>query len=433
MTYQLLTGDNRKVLRTLPEKSIHAIICSPPYFNLRAYAGDQALEWEAFDYSPMPGVPPISIPAWRGGLGNEPTIEMFIGHLVLCLRDWWRVLRDDGCCFVNLGDSYNSGSSGGLGGSTLGGGQSNQAISNRHGRGYIDGLKPKDLCMVPARFALAAQADGWYVRSDIIWAKGVSFLADYAGSSMPESVQDRPSKSHEYIYLLTKQPRYFWDNEAVKEPALNRTVWPEVGKTTQAARRQLMSGGDTKTMDVSTSRSLRSVWVINPQPWPGAHFAVWPASLVEPMIKASTSEHGVCAECGAPWKRVVERKATEYNTKEAIAQALRNQGVQNGGVNKVTLGITHKVQKITLGWQPTCACNAAIVPATVLDPFGGSGTTAAAACALGRNAISIDLSSEYIALQEDRIREAINASGRAYIQPVCKATDYVDLPMFSNV
>lgn len=198
---------------------------------------------------------------WRGGLGSEPTIEAFIGHLLLCLREWHRILRNDGCCFVNLGDSYANDAK-------WGGATGNKHAIALHGDTGIGrtrkstGLPSKNLMMIPARFALAAQADGWTVRSDIIWAKGISFLGEYAGSSMPESVQDRPSKSHEYIYLLTKGPRYFWDKEAVKETAVtgyNGSRF-DTGKS-EAARRDLTAVGtkERANQDVGAGRALRSV------------------------------------------------------------------------------------------------------------------------------------------------------------------------------
>lgn len=370
----------------------------------------------------MPGLPPIAVAAWRGSLGNEPTLEAFIGHLILCLREWHRVLRDDGCCFVNLGDSFED----------------------------------KDLCMVPARFALAAQADGWYVRSRIIWAKGVSFLSNYAGSCMPESVQDRPSKSDEDIYLLTKQPNYFWDQEAVKEKAIagyNGSRF-DTGKSADARKHMAaISTKDRSNQDGGSGRSLRSVWVINPQPFSAKdlgfdnidHFAVWPPALVAPMIKAATSEHGVCSACGSPWKRVVEKDNPRltndaYQSKAATPKMMSGAGIGRNDYGTNRTGLAKPgwrelppASSVTTGFAPACACNADIVPATVLDPFGGSGTTAATACALGRNAISIDLSADYIELAHARIREAINASGRAYVAPTCKAADFADMPLFSDV
>jgi DNA modification methylase len=425
MNYQLLTGDSRTVLRTLAPKSVHAIITSPPYFNLRSYSGEQDVDWEAFEYAPMPGLPPLSIPAWRGGLGNEPTIEMYIGHLILCLREWWRVLRDDGCCFVNLGDSFAGSGKGGQ--SEEKRSENWQPVYGNKGKRY--GLKSKDLCLVPARFALAAQADGWYVRSRIIWAKGVSFLADYAGSCMPESVTDRPTKSDEDIYLLTKQPKYFWDQEAVKEPSTGQTgkaaSFKRTTKDNLIPNQSAMQHRTDRSDTVDTGgRSLRSVWVINPQGYDGAHFAVWPPALVAPMIKAATSEHGVCGGCGAPWARVVEKQG-----RITIPRLTEGDEGENSKMNGPGAWNAY----ITTGWQPTCTCNAAIVPATVLDPFGGSGTTAATACALGRNAISIDISTDYIQLQEERIAAAINDSGRAYVPPTCKPADFADMPLFAEV
>lgn len=435
MNYQLLTGDNRTVMRTLAPKSVHCIATSPPYFNLRSYSGEQDVDWEAFEYAPMPGLPPLSIPAWRGGLGNEPTIEMYIGHLVLCLREWWRVLRNDGCAFINLGDSFAG--SGGAGGDYNAGGI-------REGQPKFkptkpkNGIKAKDLYMVPARFALAAQADGWYVRSRIIWAKGVSFLADYAGSCMPESVTDRPTKSDEDIYLLTKQPRYYWDQEAVKEKNAGKLPFGDKAnfKMNQSQAQgthgnsSMFSGGSRQEyIDkyYTNGHSLRSVWVINPQGYDGAHFAVWPPALVAPMIKAATSEHGCCANCGSPWARVVERKSSGA----AFGKVLGRDGLLRNDLAKHA-GRIGETESNTLGFAPTCTCNAAIIPATVLDPFGGSGTTAATACALGRNAISIDISTDYIQLQEERIAAAIRDSGRAYVPPTCKPADFADMPLFAE-
>jgi len=371
----------------------------------------------------MPGLSMLTIAPMRCGLGNEPTLEAYIGHLILCLRSWHRVLRDDGSCFVNLGDSFAG--SGGAGGDYNAGGI-REGQPKFKPRKPTNGIKAKDLQLVPARFALAAQADGWYVRSRIIWAKGVSFLPDYAGSCMPESVTDRPTKSDEDIYLLTKQPSYFWDNETVKEKSINQVAWPEVGKSTNDARRLVISGGNTKPMEAKSSRSLRSVWVINPQGYDGAHFAVWPEKLVAPMVKAATSEYGCCAQCGAPWERVVER--TDQLDPSAKGSYFDKGKTGVNGAGRVQHG--ERYIKQATGWQATCTCVADVIPCTVCDPFSGSGTTGAVAVALGRDYIGIDLSTDYVELAHERIREAINESGRARIQPVAKETDFADLPMF---
>lgn len=386
----------------LPSESIHAIITSPPYFNLRAYAGDQAVDWPAVEFAPMPGMSPVTIAAWRGGLGNEPTIDMFIGHLVLCLREWWRVLRNDGVLFCNLGDSYNG--SGGAGGDYNAGGIKDGQPKFKGNK--VSGLKPKDLCMVPQRFALAAQADGWYIRQEIIWAKGVSFLPDYAGSCMPESVQDRPVRGHEQVWMLTKSPKYFWDQEAVKE-GLRYPDADDGSRTYGGANKNgaNIQHGDRTTGgtydNAPSGRSIRSVWVINPGAYPGAHFATFPEKLVEPMVKASTSAYGVCPNCLAPYERVVERSGSNWEQRKAAGHPTRY-GQFPKGVEVNTFG---HVDATTTGWQPTCTCNAGEpIPATILDPFAGSGTTLRVALRLGRHAIGVDISDVYLKEHvEDRV------------------------------
>jgi hypothetical protein len=200
-------------------------------WGLRRYEGEQDVEWPTVEYAPMPGLPVVTVPAMTCPLGLEPTPEAYIGHLILCLREWRRVLRDDGTCWVNLGDSY-AGSWGNYGARK--GNQRSRIADRWHRPAYEDpkegwdglpptasvpGLKNKNLCGIPWRFAFAAQADGFYLRSDVIWHKP---------NPMPESVTDRPTKAHEYLFLLSKQERYYYDAEAIKEPA---QVW-----TGQAAR-----------------------------------------------------------------------------------------------------------------------------------------------------------------------------------------------------
>lgn len=376
----------------LPSESVHAIICSPPYFGLRSYAGDQAIDWQAVEFSPMPGMQPITVPAWRGGLGNEPTIDLYIAHLVLCLREWWRVMRNDGVCFVNLGDSYNG--SGGAGGDYNKGGIKDGQPKFKGNK--VAGLKPKDLCMVPQRFALAAQAEGWYVRQEIIWAKGVSFLPDYAGSCMPESVQDRPVRGHEQVWMLTKSPKYFWDQEAVKEMSLQ-----PVGKAalTGQIKRDVLQDLSSSTLGTnqgSSTRSIRSVWVINPSSYPGSHYAVFPEKLVEPMVKAATSARGVCPNCLAPHQRVVE-KESHYGRRQDRDQGKAMPQCDSSDWRPPTY--------LDMYWQPTCTCNAGEpIPATILDPFAGSGTTLRVALRLGRHAIGVDISDVYLKEHvEDRV------------------------------
>lgn len=428
-------------------------------YSLRSYAGEQAIEWPAVSYSPMPGLLEIHIagcdeacehvwgdellqreqsgrhrlkwetggnpaakveqaPAsqgaycqrcngWRGALGLEPTIEMYIGHLILVMREMWRIMRPWAVAWINLGDSYAANRGYQV--------TDNKHIDvgNNHGSKVPNGLKPKDLMMIPARFALAAQADGWYLRSDIIWAKGLSFLPDYAGSCMPESVTDRPTKSHEYIFLLSKSEKYYFDMDAVRE---NHLTDPEDNKRITIhgrahsgilGRKEDGHGGLVTNRHHSAGRNLRTVWAINPTPYPGAHFACWPQRLVEPMIKASTSAHGVCPTCGAPWRRCVERTTLRElaagvdneNPKHKARQAMGLRSAKSGlfGSNSHNESTPQSPIVKTTGWAATCICGRDdVAPATVLDPFAGSGTTLRAAMKLGRNAIGVDISHEYL-------------------------------------
>lgn len=360
-------------LTALPEKSVSMCVTSPPYWGLRSYlaADDEHKSRE---------------------IGAEATPEKYVENIVGVMRGVWRVLRDDGTLWLNLGDSYNSGSSGGLGGSTLGGGQLNQEQSNRHGRGFVSNLKPKDLCMIPAHVALALQADGWYVRQELIWAKD---------SAMPESVTDRCTRSHEMLYMLTKKPRYFYDKEAIAEPSVATHGSGNGFKRPQ----QLSRGNDEHWNPVEGgTRNARSVWHINPRPYSGSHYATFPPELPMRCIRAGTSEKGVCAECGAPWRRVVER------TEQAAAGHKRSYfdrgktGERDGG-DRTQPG--DRFEARTVGWEPTCEHGSGTVPATVLDPCAGSGTTLLAARKLGRESVGIDLDTRNL----DRIRQRLGSQG----------------------
>lgn len=368
-------------LPMLADASVQAVITSPPYYGLRQYAGEQGVEWPAVEYAPMAGLPPLSIPAMQGALGHEPTLEAYIGHLVLCLREWRRVLRADGVALVNLGDSYSS--DGKWGGAT--GGKHAAGLHGQTGVGRerrATGLGNKQMLMVPARFALAAQADGWYLRSDIIWHKP---------NAMPESVTDRPTKAHEYVYLLAKSERYFWDSDAVREPH-SREWWVETintdGTKVVGDRRD---GGNRQGNGNPAGRNMRSVLSVATKAHAQAHFAVWPEALVEPMVRASTSERGACSSCGAPWQRVVEREPMEIRRTE------RGEQMGEYGRTQASGTMLKPASVHTIGWQPGCNCEAGEpAPCVVLDPFAGSGTTLRVAVRLGRRAIGVDISREYL-------------------------------------
>lgn len=407
MSYQLINASAHNT--GIESNSVHSVITSPPYWGLRKYSGDQGVEWQSVTYAPMAGLPPITIPTMRCDLGMEATPEAYIGHLILVMREMWRVLRNDGTAWVNLGDSYSGSGKGG---------QSEEKRSANWQPEYTNkgnvplGLKPKDLVQIPARFALAAQADGWYVRSDMPWIKR---------NCMPESTTDRPTTTIEHVYLLAKSENYFFDAEAIKQPVaessierLSQNIDGQIG--TSRANGGAKTNGNLKASGNLSGRSFRSsdmffkTWqgllinenetpisfVVNPSGYHGAHFATWPEKLVEPMIMASTSTKGVCPECGAQWERIME-KVGETQQRWAKGASVID-AAYNGQVGESSVLKTGNVAvKATIGWEPTCTCNLSDpIPATVLDPFSGSGTTGRVSNRLGRNYIGVDISNEYL-------------------------------------
>jgi len=251
--------DVRETLRALPEASVHTVCTSPPYWGLRDYGTGDAQ------------------------IGLEDSPDEFVGQLVEVFREVARVLRPDGTLWLNLGDSYSSGGRKTQCQPTLRQGHTGVAVRPP----VVDGLKPKDLVGIPWRVALALQADGWYLRSDIIWSKP---------NPMPESVTDRPTKAHEYVFLFAhpdSKGRYFYDAEAVREPAnpANYRFNPSMREVPPGQTRQ--GTLDARRGDVlCDTRNKRSVWTVNPKPFSGAHFAVWPPDLVEPMILAGCPSGG---------------------------------------------------------------------------------------------------------------------------------------------
>jgi len=257
---QILTGDCRETLLTLSSESVHTCVTSPPYFGLRDYGHD-------------------------GQIGLEQTPDAYVAQLVQVFREVRRVLRDDGTLWLNLGDSYAAQGGGGAapGKTAKVGNTLNGAVGDRAPRSAPLGLKPKDLVGIPWRVAFALQADGWYLRQDIIWHKP---------NPMPESVRDRCTKAHEYIFLLAKSERYHFDSEAIAEEAV------------QAGRvRQDRVGGEKYVEGVkhsdgaiftgSATRNKRSVWTVNIKPYSGAHFATFPPELIRPCIRAGAPVGGM--------------------------------------------------------------------------------------------------------------------------------------------
>ena len=389
MKHEILVGDVLAGLRAMPDASVQCVVTSPPY-SRAVEAGGEA--WGLRDY----GV--------EGQIGLEPTPEEYVERMVGVFREVRRVLRDDGVIWVNLGDSYTSGNR--VGNGTR---EGYLQATNRGAGGTCDapryptppGLKPKDLVGIPWRVAFALQADGWTLRSDVIWNKP---------NQIPESVTDRPTKSHEYVFLLAKQARYFYDADAIHEPTNSDRVREPA----------LHPSKDTNGNDglcrrpIGEWRNRRTVWEITTHPMPEAHFATFPEALVEPCIKAGTSERGACPECGAPWRREVERgedaglamsaggkadKQPEMDRAKRLGQRRNAARAATGGHNNPFAGRT------TVGWQPTCTCGAPdTVPCVVLDPFGGSGTVAKVARDLGRSSVMIELNPAYVGIMKKRLR-----------------------------
>lgn len=362
-------------LRSLRDESVHCVVTSPPYFGLRDYGLPES-EWGD---------------GWRGQLGLEPTPEQYLGHLVEVFREVRRVLRGDGTLWLNIGDSY-----GGDRGSKVEAPDNKwPGAANVHGHAREFNFR-KQLVGIPWRLALALQAEGWYIRSDIIWHKP---------NPMPESVTDRPTKSHEYLFLLTKSPRYYYDTEAVKEEGTGRGPGNQAHKF-QAAyedgdeRHRTKAG--LRAIGPRSSRNRRTVWTIATEPFPEAHFAVFPTALVEPCIKAGTSERGVCPECGAPWERVIERTGVLDASAKGSRFDAGKTGSRDGGGRTQT---GERFTKRTAGWRPSCDHDADPVPATVLDTCTGSGTVGVVCARLGRNFIGLELSAEYIGIARRRLAD----------------------------
>jgi len=248
---KIIIGDVRTALQLVPDQSVQTCITSPPYWGLRDYdEGDQ--------------------------IGLEETPQQYVDQMVQVFRQVWRVLKDDGTLWLNIGDSYSGSGKGPAG--NLGATHNERHMEYKHSAIVPDGLKPKDLVGIPWRLAFALQADGWYLRQDIIWSKP---------NPMPESVTDRCTKSHEYVFLLTKSRQYFYDHEAIKEPSTGKSgTWSE--KTHKA---RIGHGTFNKEYIPAADglRNKRDVWTVNTKPFKGAHFAVMPEALVEPCILAGSA------------------------------------------------------------------------------------------------------------------------------------------------
>ena len=386
---QIHHGNALDLAAQLAPQSINTLLTSPPYFNLRSYSGPD-IAWPEVTYSPLYGLPLITIPAMTCPLGREKTIEAYIGHLVAMFRALWDGLRDDGVVWINIGDSYSN--------DKKWGGRSGRINCHSTNGGYQDvrnnmpktGLPPKSLCGIPWRLSLALQADGWILRSDIIWHKT---------NGQPSSVKDRPTASHEYLFLLAKQPHYWYDHEAIKVPVKQSTcvrLSQDIDSQTGSARANggAKTNGFMKAVGNITTANRRSVWPMATAQFKGSHYAVMPSEMAELCILAGCPAE-VCSECGTPYERVIKKNGHKNKRKPAHVPGNHPTQVSSTGWKPTSRG--------TSTFEPVCTCNASTRPGVVLDPFMGSGTVAEAAIKFGRNWLGFDLDEECIRLTNTRI------------------------------
>lgn len=406
-----IVGNAMVELDGLPERSFHCGVTSIPYWGQRKYLGNQFTvfggsehehSWIPYAHGPNTKIakqgstetekwPSVAnLPKFVNesavceectaeymAFGMEPEPFLYVKHVVMFFKKVWRVLRDDGVFFLNIGDTH-------IGAGPPGGAS---RISNPHREMYPQessvptGFKRTDKAMMPHRVAIALQDSGWYIKQDIVWAKAGSLLGKTGfGNVKPENVFARPTTSHEYIFELSKKPTPFYDAYSCMEAS--------------------KEGG---------MKNLKSVWVIpvKGEKEASGHYASYNKKIPELCIKLGTSEHGVCSVCGNPWKRTIEKirlksvlREQEHKTDDwRELGASRRTGNINSG--KLPTGTIYK----TVGWEPTCTCNAGVVPASVLDPFCGSGTTLVVARLLGRNSVGIDICKEYESIALKRLQD----------------------------
>lgn len=424
--------DVLKGLRKLPDESIDMVLTSPPYWSLRDYGkstdviwgGDPKCKHKFADKVTLKKTSGESktalVPknkgiraftytskfcnkcgAWKGQLGLEPTIDLFIEHLVQIFDEVYRVLKKTGTCWVNFGDTYYTKS---------GNCYSKDNISSKdhikatglHKTHQLRGngeLPPKSLSLIPFRFALAMTKRGWTIRNVIIWHKP---------NCLPASAKDRFTVDFEYLFFFSKQKKYYFEKqlEPLQKASIKRSKYPHNSHPDSPYKKQC-DGADMKRFVNLQGRNKRCVWKIAPKPLREAHFAVFPETLCEVPIKAGCPKE-VCKKCGMPRLvlnsnynpdafniRVRDAKNNKIKHTDRKASKKETDGYKEGYVSK-------KISKNILG----CNCNAGYKPGIVLDPFMGSGTTGLVAKKLGRNYIGFELNPKYIKIAKKRLKQS---------------------------
>ena len=380
---KIIQGNCIDKIQELKNNSIDCVVSSPPYFGLRDYGVD-------------------------GQFGLEKTYQDYIANTVKVFETFKPKLKDTATIWWNVGDTY---ASNGIYIHSWYKKEKNKDKKNLHTnnkvryqdrKAYRDHIiKAKDLMMIPNRVAIALQDAGWYIRSEIIWHKP---------NPMPESIKDRPTSCHEKIWLITKNKKYYYDADAVREPCKDETIRRmtlgnkgKLGNNKNSTGWKQLNhywGSEQSVKDANKGRNRRNVWTITTKPFKDAHFATFPKDLIEPCIKAGCPEK-VCVKCGKPQVKELYRDKSTLPVKRNKRDGDGDRAV--GGVYQKWLEENPPQIKV----KPSCDCNADFKPGIVLDTFGGSGTTGIVAALNNRNAILIELNKEYISIANKRINKEI--------------------------
>jgi len=324
--YQLFCGKSEEVLDRFPKSIFQCCVTSPPYWQMRDYfVSDQ--------------------------LGQEATPEEYVDKLVEIFKKVKKVLRKDGVVWLNLGDRYST--------------VKKKNISSQFK------LKKKNLVGIPWSVAFALRDDNWCLRQDVIFEKK---------NPLPDGAKDRPTRSHEYIFQLTKSPKYFYDYYAVLEKSISKRVVGYCGFGAKNQKGTYRADQNRNFIDYGT-KNKRSVWSCSVSRYKGVHFATYPTELIDPCIKSSVSEKGCCPKCRSPWKRIVKKIKVPADNKDGYTSEL-----------------------ISDGWKTGCNCKIEeTIPCLVLDPFNGVGTTGIVAFANKADYVGIDINQEYLDITKKRI------------------------------